>query len=149
MMMDDDDHYPKSSVIARVSWLTGLKKQCVYCATIPMYDARNYISAMNVPPLDLPPQSRVSEATLAFTREFWAAQKFPAAVNVAEGEDFIGTRYAMTAEIPPDGVIVSLLHGGNSTSRRVPNTDKPNGCHFGFDDEYFSYISGLAAPAPL
>jgi hypothetical protein len=148
MMMDDDDHYPKSSVIARICWLLGLKKECVYCATIPMYDAARYISAINVPPLDLPPQSRVSEATLAFTRAFWTAHKFPASVSVAEGEDFIGTRYAATAEVPPDGIIVSLLHGANSTSRRVPDRSMPNGCHYGFDDAYFSYISGLAVPTP-
>jgi hypothetical protein len=70
--------------------------------------------------------------------------KFPAAVSVAEGEGFLERRTEETVEIPPEGIIVSFLHGANATSRRVPESSEPNGCHYGFDDEYFAYISGLA-----
>lgn len=143
VMMDDDDHYPAGSIAARVAWLVGTGVGCTYCSTLPMYDAKNYISAVNVPPLDLAPEERVSEASLAFTREFWTARKFPGPVNVAEGEGFIAGRIEQTAEIPPEGIIVSFLWGGNATSRRVPDATEPNGCHYGFDDDYFSYISGL------
>jgi hypothetical protein len=139
-MMDDDDHYPAASLVARVSALKGMKKACVYCSTIPMYDCRNYISAMNVPPLDLSPAERVSEATLTFTRDFWKERTF-AKESVAEGEAFVRGRESLVAEIPPAGVIVSFLHGRNSTSRRVPEHQEPNGCHYGFSDEFFTYIS--------
>jgi hypothetical protein len=139
-MMDDDDHYPKSSIEARVSYLKEMKKGGIYCSTLPMYDCRRYISAMNVPPMDLSPAERVSEATLGFTRAFWEARNFPAE-SVAEGEGFLKDREEQTAEIPPDGIIVSFLHGGNSTSRRVPERQEPNGCHYGFDDNYFTYLS--------
>jgi hypothetical protein len=147
VMMDDDDHYPKGSIAARVAWLKSTGAGCVYCSTLPMYDCKNYISAVNVPPLDLAPEERVSEATLCFKREFWVARPFPAAVSVAEGEGFLAGRVAEAAEIPPEGVIVSFLHGANATSRRVPDATEPNGCHYGFDDDFFTYISGLAAPA--
>jgi glycosyltransferase involved in cell wall biosynthesis len=141
LMMDDDDHYPKSSIEARVTYLRDLKKGCVYCSTLPMYDCQRYISAMNVPPMDLSPAERVSEATLAFTRQFWETKGFPADSNMAEGELFVTGRDSETAEIPPDGIIVSFLHGGNSTSRRVPERQEPNGCHYGFDDDFFTYLS--------
>jgi hypothetical protein len=141
VMMDDDDHYPKSSIEARVTYLRDLKKGCVYCSTLPMYDCQRYISAMNVPPMDLSPAERVSEATLAFTRQFWETKGFPADSNMAEGELFVTGRDSETAEIPPDGIIVSFLHGGNSTSRRVPERQEPNGCHYGFDDDFFTYLS--------
>jgi len=144
IMMDDDDHYPTKSIAARVAWLTTTGAGCVYCSTLPMYDCKNYISAVNVPPLDLSPAERVSEASLAFTREFWTRGKFPAAVSVAEGEGFLERRTEETVEIPPEGIIVSFLHGANATSRRVPASSEPNGCHYGFDDDYFAYISGLA-----
>ena len=49
-----------------------------------------------------------------------------------------------TAEISPQGVIVSFLHKGNSTSRRIPDQTEPNGCHYGFSDEYFSYLSEVS-----
>lgn len=140
VMMDDDDHFPKSSIEARVSYLKEMKKECVYCSTLPMYDCRRYISAMNVPPMDLSPAERVSEATLAFTRRFWESKPFPS-VSMAEGEEFLKEREDQTAEIPPDGIIVSFLHGGNSTSRRVPEKQEPNGCHYGFEDDYFTYLS--------
>ena len=141
--MDDDDHYPAGSIHRRVAWLLGTKAGCVYCATLPMYDCRNYISAINVPPLDLSPCERVSEASLAFTREFWETGKFPHNVSVAEGEGFLAGREEKAVEIPPDGVIVSFLHGSNATSRRIPETTEENGCHYGFDDQYFTYLSEL------
>lgn len=144
LMMDDDDHYPAGSIAARVAWLTASGKGCVYCATLPMYDCKRYISAINVPPLDLAPEERVSEASLAFTRNFWEARKFPASVMIAEGEGFLSGRVSETVEIPPEGILVSFLHGANATSRRVPESSEPNGCHYGFEDEFFAYISGLA-----
>ena len=144
MMMDDDDHYPATSIRARMSYLTEKDIECVYCSTLPMYDAKRYISAMNIPPLNLAPAERVSEASLAFKRSFFESGKFPASVNVAEGEGFIVGREAKTAEISPRGVIVSFLHGGNATSRRVPESTEANGCHYGFSDEFFRYISELA-----
>jgi hypothetical protein len=142
--MDDDDHYPKSSIFMRILMLNSSKKGCVYCSTLPMYDITKYISAVNVPPLNLAPCKRVSEASMCFTKEFFMAQKFPTDVNVAEGELFIKDREMDTMEIPPEGIIVSFLHGKNSTSRRVPEQKEANGCHFGFSDEYFTMISQIA-----
>ena len=143
VMMDDDDHYPAGSIAGRVAWLRTTGTGCVSCATLPMYHCGKYISAVNVPPLDLAPEERVSEATLCFTRAFWEARPFPAAVSVAEGEGFLEGRVSETVEIPPSGIIVSFLHGGNSTSRRVPADSEPNGCHYGFDDEFFTYLSNM------
>jgi len=142
--MDDDDHYPKGSIILRVLWLLNSKKGCVYCSTLPMYDITKYISAINVPPLNLAPCKRVSEASMCFSRAFWEARKFPNDVSVAEGEAFLQGREADTMEVPPEGVIVSFLHGKNSTSRRVPEQKEANGCHYGFSDEYFMMISQIA-----
>jgi len=144
MMMDDDDHYPVSSIRARMAYLNDPAIECVYCSTLPMYDSKRYISAMNVPPLNLSVAERISEASLAFKRSFFEAGKFPASVNVAEGEGFIVGREALTAEISPRGIIVSFLHGGNATSRRVPESTEANGCHYGFSDEFFTYISEIS-----
>lgn len=156
--MDDDDHYPKDSIGRRVAWLhrsvevpakvgTAKAKERVprtqsqigYCSTLPMYDLTRYISAMNVPPLDEGPADRVSEATLVFTREAWATKPFPE-VSMAEGQGFIEGRESVTVEIPPKDVIVSFIHRGNSSSRRIPKDQEPNGCHYGLPDEYFSYL---------
>jgi glycosyltransferase involved in cell wall biosynthesis len=142
--MDDDDHYPVSSLSVRVAWLLASGKGCIYASTLPMYDITRYISAMNVPPLNLSPCERVSEATLCFTREFWEARGFPDGISVAEGEEFLRGREMATTEIPPNEVIISFLHGKNFTSRHVPEQSEPNGCHYGFTDQYFTLISQLA-----
>jgi len=144
MMMDDDDHYPSTSIRARMAYLTAKGVDCVYCSVLPMYDTVKYISAMNVPPLNLMPAERVSEASLAFKRSFFMGGKFPASVSVAEGEGFIVGREHLTAEVSPRGVIVSFLHGANATSRRVPDSTEPNGCHYGFSDDFFKYISEIS-----
>lgn len=144
LMMDDDDHYPAGSIARRVAWMTALGVDCVYCSTLPMYHCGKYISAYNTPPLDLAPEERVSEATLCFRRAFWAARGFPAESDMAEGTGFLAGRLEHTADIHPAGIIVSFLHGANATSRRVPASAEPNGCHYGFDDDYFLYLSDLA-----
>jgi hypothetical protein len=141
--MDDDDHYPVGSLISRVAWLESYKCDVVYCSTLPMYDTTHYISAVNVPPLDLAPRKRVSEATLCFRRSFWEEKGFPSKISVAEAEEFLVGRENKTIEVPPNGIIVSFLHGKNFTSRRVPDSTVPNGCHYGFTDEYFTMISQL------
>ena len=146
LSMDDDDYYPPTSILARVSWMQrseGRVWGAAYCSTLPLYDARKYVSAMNVPPLTLKPEERVSEASLIFTKAFWDVKKFPT-ISVAEGERFLEGRLHETIEIPPEGVIVALQHSGNATSRRVPAEQEPNGCHYGFSDEYFSYLSTIA-----
>lgn len=143
--MDDDDHYPKDSIAKRVSWLSRelpkdkKQAQIVYCSVIAMYDLKRYISALNVPTLNLAPENRVSEATLAFTREAWVTKPFPDE-SMAEGVGFLEGREALTVEIPPKDVIVSFIHTGNSSSRRMPKEQEPNGCHYGFPDEYFRYV---------
>jgi hypothetical protein len=137
VMMDDDDHYPDTSVAERMRWLLRSPGvSAVGCSTIPMYDITRYISAMNVPPLKLGSAERVSEATVAFHIPAdgvrWFSDK-----NVAEGDGWVGTHYK---EIPPMGIIVSFIHSANTSSRRVPEETEANGCHYGFGDEYFRYL---------
>lgn len=143
-VMDDDDHYPPNSLAARASWLTrtGRKTDIVYCSTLPMYDIRKYVTAINVPPLDEPPAMRISEATLLFTRTAWEERPFPDS-SMAEGNGFVKGRMERSVEIGPADVIVSFIHSANTSSRRVPADQPPNGCHYGFSDEYFSYLHGL------
>jgi hypothetical protein len=139
-VMDDDDHYPANSLSTRASWLLRpTPTDVVYCSTLPMYDIRKYVSAMNVPPLSDSPPSRVSEASLLFTRAAWEAQPFPES-SMGEGAGLLEGRVGRTVEIGPADVIVSFIHGSNTSSRRVPATQEPNGCHYGFSDDYFRYL---------
>ncbi len=147
LMMDDDDHYPETSFRRRVAWLTlhPWKPQAVACTTIACYDLVKAISAVNVPPLDLPLSQRISEATLTFYKSWWAQRNFEADVQVGEGELFLRGREQEVLEIPPQQIIVAFSHGKNTSSRRVPQgADVNPGCFWGFPREFLIFIHELA-----
>lgn len=147
LMMDDDDHYPETSFRRRVAWLTlhPWKPKAVACTTIACYDLVKAISAVNVPPLDIPLSQRISEATLTFYKWWWDEGQFPSDVQVGEGESFLRGREDEVLELPPQQIIVAFSHGKNTSSRLIPGGDdvKP-GCFWGFPKEFLVYIHGLA-----
>jgi len=143
VMMDDDDVYPNNSVLSRVAHMLGTpKKECIFSTTIPCYEIHESKSFMNVPPMTLNMSERVSEATLCFTRDFWNARKFENQ-QIAEGNTFIRGRESMCREFSPQDVIVSLIHKKNTSSRKPPKMDEPNGCHYGFSDDLFTLVSEI------
>lgn len=146
LMMDDDDHYPVTSFRRRVSWLNHpWKPKAVAATTIACYDLLKGISAVNIPPLNLPLSQRISEATLTFYKSWWVERGFPDSVQVGEGEEFLAGREKDVLEIPPQQIIVAFSHGRNLSSRRIPSNDgvKP-GCFWGFPKEYIIFVHKLA-----
>lgn len=156
LFMDDDDHYPTTSFRRRVAWLLrangagggggggsgGGVKQICGCSTLALYDLQKGVSAVNVPPWDIPQCQRVSEATLTFMKSAWLERKFPE-ISVAESEDWLRGREERFFEIPPQQIIVAFSHGSNSTSRRLPDISEPNGCFWGFPGPYLRFVHGL------
>lgn len=142
VMMDDDDVYPNNSVLTRVAFLMASPaKEAVFCTTIPCYDIHDKKSFMNVPPNTLGMSERVSEATLCFTRKFWAKRRFPDQ-QIAEGGAFIRGREHMCRALSPQDVIVSLVHSRNTSSRKAPACES-NGCHYGFSDDLFTLVTEI------
>lgn len=143
LMMDDDDHYPRTSFRRRVSWLLRhpwAPKACV-CTTIACYDLVRGVSAVNSPPFTLALKQRVSEATLVFRKSWWEEKKFPQ-TSIAEGEGFLDGREDEVVELPPQQCIVAFSHGKNLSSRKIP--DSTPSCFWGFPKEYLTFIHGLA-----
>jgi len=143
LMMDDDDHYPRTSFRRRVSWLlrhSWAPKACV-CTTIACYDLVRGVSAVNSPPFTLGLKQRISEATLVFKKSWWEEKKFPQ-VSMAEGEGFLEGREHEVLELPPQQCIVAFSHGKNMSSRKIP--DGEPSCFWGFPQEYLTFIHGLA-----
>lgn len=145
LMMDDDDHYPPTSFMRRVSWLIKhpWAPQCVAATTIACYDLMKGTSAVNTPPWSLPLKQRISEATLCFRKSWWAAQKFPE-VPMAEGEGLLEGREGDVVELAPQQIIVAMSHGLNSSSRKIPPgpSGKPS-CFWGFPKEFLTFLHGL------
>jgi hypothetical protein len=144
LMMDDDDHYPETSFRRRVAYLANNPgKGCAACTTIALYDLRTGISAVNVPPYDLPLGKRISEATLTFRRSFYLDRKFEK-ISMAEGDPFIQGREKEVIEMMPQHIIVSFCHGSNSSSRRIPPSDVKPACFWGFPAEFLKFVHKLA-----
>jgi hypothetical protein len=150
LFMDDDDHYPPTSFRRRVAWLlhgrrTGARAGvgAVACSSIALYDLKRGVSAVNVPPFQLPLCQRISEATLTFTRAFWERRKFPD-VSLAEGEEWVRGREEEMLLIPPQQIIVAFSHDGNASQRRIPPVDAKVSCFWGFPKEYLVFIHRLA-----
>jgi hypothetical protein len=149
LFMDDDDHYPETSFRRRVAWLTkGTKRgesgnaTIACCTTIALYDLQRGISAVNVPPYDIPFAQRISEATLTFKKSAWIERKFPN-ISISEGEEWISGRENQVIEIPPQQIIVAFSHGDNKSSRRIPPSDQKPACFWGFPKEYLVFVHGL------
>lgn len=145
LFMDDDDHYPETSLRRRVAWLTKhpMKPKCVGCTTIAAYDLLRGVSAVNSPPLNLSLGKRISEATLAFYRSWWVEKKF-SADELSEGDAFLQGRERDVLELPPQQIIVAFSHKKNTSGRRIPADDAKPGCFWGFPKEYLIYIHKLA-----
>jgi Glycosyl transferase family 2 len=147
LMMDDDDHYPETSLRRRVAWLTRhpWSPQAVACTTIACYDLNRGISAVNTPPYGLPLGQRLSEATLAFYKSWWQSVRFESTVQVGEGESIVAGREQDVLEMPPQQIIVAFSHGKNTSHRRIPSSEdvKP-GCFWGFPPQFLQFIHGLA-----
>ncbi len=151
LFMDDDDHYPSTSFRRRVSWLLKGQKggqkpgssEIACCTTIALYDLKRGVSAVNVPPYDIPFAQRISEATLTFKKSAWLERKFND-VSISEGEEWISGREDKVIEIPPQQIIVAFTHGDNKSGRRIPPSDTPPGCFWGFPKEYLIFIHKLA-----
>jgi hypothetical protein len=147
LFMDDDDHYPVTSFRRRVAWLTKgavcgkSDKRIACCTTLALYDLMKGISAVNVPPFDIPFSQRISEATLTFRKSAWEERPFPH-VSLSEGENWIAGREDQVIEIPPQQIIVAFSHGTNQSSRRIPPDTEPS-CFWGFPKEYLIFVHGL------
>lgn len=120
------------------------------CTTVGSLHIRRIVSHISTPPQDLALSKRVSEASLAFRREVWEERGFPEVLE-SEGEGFIEGRERDFAPLSFLEVIHSLLHEGNEGVRRglaIKNVREPNGNHFPWSDELFSFITGLR-PEPV
>jgi hypothetical protein len=143
LFMDDDDHYPHTSFRRRVAWLLcNDKKKIACCTTLALYDLIHGVSAVNVPPFQLPLSQRISEATLTFQKSAWRERSFSAS-SMAEGEHWIEGREQEVLEFPCQQIIVAFTHHGNSSGRRIPPAGPPS-CFWGFPQEYLVFIHELA-----
>lgn len=146
--MDDDDYYYPESLRNRVELLRGFQAKnknihCVGCGTYAAFEINKYISIINNKNYDLPFFHKISPATLVFDKEFVTTNKMFSDSDKNEAEDLIKGRVNEVAEISWENNIVALIHKNNTSDMRVPGDEKPNGCHFKFNEKLFKFITEL------
>jgi len=123
--MDDDDYYPPESILSRVKILIKYpEKKCVGCNEIGCYDLfgeKSYLASDGY--------KYFSEASMAFTREFWEERQFYDDDRKAEGKYFTQYREKDMINAPFQFVIIALNHKTNTSAQfriRDENTNEEN-----------------------
>ena len=142
IFMDDDDFYPPNSIKNRVTKLIKNKTECVGCTTLAYFHINKLISTIFLPTYSHSLENRVSEASLCFTRKFWEKRNFDNNSLSYEANEFLKGRNSEFLEITWEDTIIGLLHNNNITNR-VNVGNEPNGCHFGWNDDLFLFITNL------
>lgn len=112
--LDDDDIYPKDSIIERINIFNKNKDiDCIYCKNILTYDIDN----KNIGFLE----GIISEATLCFRKNFWIEKKFCDFDIENEGVDFINNRKLKSKNISncdlSRKIIITINHKLNNSTR--------------------------------
>jgi hypothetical protein len=116
--LDDDDFYFPSSIWAKVKLLDKYKRdksqtniQCIGCTQLGIYhliDNYSYLADTKY----------ISEASMAYSREFWATRQFTGDnLEMGEGYSFIESRENQVATIPYYFNLIALTHNQNYTGK--------------------------------
>jgi glycosyltransferase involved in cell wall biosynthesis len=129
--MDDDDYYFPDHVLVKVRLLLEYNKQGVHSLPIGVYDMMERSSFIYDPTVNdklKRSNNDVAEATLAYRREYWNANKFASADSkgVGEGRAFIGKHFHQWIQVHFIFNMISITHTQNITghNRRFINENK-------------------------
>lgn len=145
VFMDDDDYYYPNYIKNRVNTLATYNKKCLGCTIIPSFEINKILSSINVPPLTNYFKERISPATLVFYKDFYNEEDgyMFSDSNNNECDSFITNRLNNIIETSWTKNIVSLHHKSNISKRSYPGDQESNGCHFGFSEKLFKFITSL------
>lgn len=134
--MDDDDYYPSYSIISRIKILLQNKnKECVGCIKLGCLDIIKNIS------YTVTGDNFLSEASLAYTRNFFNKKPFNQNIINGEGKLFIQDRYDKCIQIPYPFILIALNHSDNITKDlRKTDINIQNNNIFNIDDKTMEII---------
>jgi GR25 family glycosyltransferase involved in LPS biosynthesis len=117
--MDDDDYYPPESILARIKILMKYKDkgiECVGSSSIGIYNIMNKTSN-----IASDGDTSLSEASMAYTKNFWKQRPFNEEEERGEYRGFIFGRFEKIMDIPYAFIIIAFTHKQNFTDLRKIN----------------------------
>ena len=138
--MDDDDYYPPSSIMERITALMKNNTGCVACTDRGAFHTSKMVSIMYSPSESHKVYEKLCCASLAYTKKYWSDRRFNNDDFVFEESNFVrGRNYGV---IDFKKVIVVLFHKGNDNPDLF-NADA-NGWHFDeIPDEAFKLLTSF------
>ena len=126
--MDDDDYYESYSVLSRVKSLIFQNKRCIGSTELVCYDLLNSVECYAYDESIEGGPGTMSEASMAYTKDFWEEGKFNTSVSSAESVSFIRGREPEVTVLNGPFIVVGLTHGKNTVVRQkqiVQNLKEP------------------------
>ena len=146
--MDDDDYYPAGSIMFRIKMLLQYKSRgisCVGCSRVGVYDIIQNKSSVATDGM-----ISLSEASMAYTKDFWTKQQFNELEEFGEYRSFIQGRFNQILDVPYSYVIIAISHNTNftGTSKRIDknvlinkDTQKEMNFYDSWDEDTKSFFS--------
>ncbi len=107
--MDDDDYYFPCSIYSRVALMKHYRRDCIGSTQLGIYDIVDDSSFLNV-------SNTISEASMAFTKNFWKQRQFGKKDhNYGEAYVFINGREKEVINMPYFFNLIAITHNGNIT----------------------------------
>jgi len=137
--MDDDDYYPPGSVMFRVKALMQYADKgvgCVGCSRVGIYDIVENKSSIATDGM-----ISLSEASMAYTKDFWRKQQFNELEDFGEYKSFIQGRFGEILDMPYSYIIIAMSHKSNftGTTKRIDKNvliNKETGKEMNFYDTF-------------
>jgi len=126
--MDDDDYYESCSVLSRIKSLIVQEKKCIGSTELVCYDLLNGVECYAYDESKEGGPSTISEASMAYTKEFWKERNFDIKVSSAESVSFVKGRENNVVILNGPFIVVGLTHGKNTVVRQkqiVQNLKEP------------------------
>ena len=130
--MDDDDYYPPESFLARTKLLLKYADMgCVGSSKIGVFDIVNNKSTVSTDgPLTL------SEASMAYRKEFWVRQRFNPEEKTGEQYSFLADRFNEVVDMPFTFNVYAITHTSNITGKMRQLSDTPKDENTNFIDDW-------------
>ena len=134
--MDDDDYYPPESILCRIKLLLKYKNiGCLGSTLIGTYDIINNTSSMSSDsPISL------SEASMAYTKEFWMERQFDNNCERGEHKSFTEGRLNRILDVTYIFIIIAINHRNNITKELRNNSqNKDSYLRYSNNDQIANY----------
>ena len=112
--MDDDDYYPPESLLARIKILLRYESQGIECVGSTLIGTYNIINNTSSMSTDSP--ISLSEASMAYTKNFWEKRGFDDLCIRGEHKYFTENRFEQIMDIPYSFILIAINHKNNMTN---------------------------------